>query len=109
MTHKFDQLTVCVTQSLARTFLCLAVAVQFTSAGWAEDLYVSAAAAPNGDGSAANPYWRITDAVSRARDDRRNVTIPAGETIVIHVGPGIYTGSYSPPGSAGQMELLPIV
>jgi len=89
--------------------MCLALGLQL--AGWAsaEDLHVDAAASANGDGSATNPYWRITDAVSRARNDRLSATIPAAETIVIHVAPGTYVGSYSPPGSATQMELLPIV
>jgi hypothetical protein len=89
--------------------MCLALTLQL--AGWAsaEDIYVDAAASANGNGSAANPYWRITDAVNRARNDRLSATIPAGETIVIHVAPGTYVGSYSPPGSATQMELLPIV
>src|SRR5437899_2054448 len=89
--------------------ICLALASQL--AGWAsaEDIYVDAVALTNGDGSAANPYWRITDAVNRARNDRLSASVPADETIVIHVAPGIYVGSYSPPGSASQMELLPIV
>src|SRR5262249_5529229 len=60
-------------------------------------------------GGAANPYWRITDAVTRARNDRQSATIPANETIVIHVAAGTYVGSYNPSGSAAQMELLPIV
>jgi len=87
----------------------LVVAAQFASPVRAEDLYVNAAASTTGNGSAASPYWRITDAVNRARDDRQTGAIPAGETIVIHVAPGTYTGSYNPPGSARQMELLPIV
>src|SRR5262245_24359942 len=60
----------------------------------AKDLYVDVAASPNGDGSAASPYWRITDAVNRARNDRRIAVIPAAERITIHVAVGTYRGSY---------------
>src|SRR5437016_13608541 len=109
MNDKFAELAKGLAQSVRSALLFLVVVAQFAGAGRAEDLYVNAAAVSNGDGSAAKPYWRITDAVSRARDDRRNATIPAGETIVIHVAPGTYMGSYSPSGSAVQMELLPIV
>src|SRR6266566_8852281 len=109
MSDKFDELAKDVAHFFTRASLWLALAAQFALPSRAEYLYVSAAASSAGDGSAASPYWSITDAVSRARDDRRNATIPAGETIVIHVAPGAYMGSYSPPGSAGQMELLPIV
>src|SRR5260370_21009305 len=72
-------------------------------------LYVDASAAQNGDGSQRNPYWRITDAVVRARalrqEDRENdAEAPAvrenkndeEEKIVIHVMPGTYVGSYNP-------------
>jgi hypothetical protein len=95
--------------ALKFSFVCLASALPMAGVAWGEDLYVDAAAPPNGDGSPTNPYWRITDAVDRTRDDRQNAVIPASETIVIHVAPGTYLGSYSPPGSATQMELLPIV
>src|SRR5262245_39645949 len=95
--------------ALMSSLLCLAFLSQPARPARAEDVYVDAAGSPNGDGSAANPYWRITDAVNRARDDRQNATIPTTETIVIHVAPGTYIGSYSPPGSARQMELLPLV
>ncbi|HTL54322.1 MAG TPA: hypothetical protein VL361_01530 [Candidatus Limnocylindrales bacterium] len=95
--------------ALAFSLKCFVVALLWAGSSPAEDLYVDVTASPNGDGSAGNPYWRITDAVNRARSDRQGATIPAGETIVIHVAPGTYIGSYSPPGSARQMELLPIV
>jgi hypothetical protein len=108
MNVKVDELAKNVAKSVTRTLLCLALSggVAFVRA---EDLYVNVAASPDGDGSAANPYWRITDAVTRARSDRQSAAIPPGETIVIHVAPGTYVGSYSPPGSATQVELLPIV
>src|SRR5438874_7801312 len=111
MNNKFDELAKGLAQAVTRrgALLCLAVVVQFASQVLAEDLYVSAAASSTGNGSAASPYWRITDAVNRARYDRHNAIIPASETIVIHVAPGTYTGSYNPPGSARQMELLPVV
>ena len=65
-----------------RTLLCLAVAAQLAQVLIAEDLYVSAAATPDGDGSLAHPYWRITDAVVRARNDRQrtldHIEMPVG-------------------------------
>lgn len=94
---------------ITSSLLCLFLVLQLAGLARAEDLYVDVTALPNGNGSAGNPYWRITDAVNRARSDRQSGTIPAAETIVIHVAPGTYVGSYSPPSSAIQMELLPIV
>jgi hypothetical protein len=73
-------------------------------------LYVDAAATENGDGSRHRPFWRITDAVERARvlqqeDSGRK------ERIVIEVGPGTYTGSYesSDLASNPRLEPLPII
>ena len=109
MNDKFDELAKGMAQSVTRALLCLAVAAQFASPARAEDLYVNAAAASSGDGSAANPYWRIGDAVSRARTDRQNAATPADETIVIHVAPGTYMGSFDSPGANKQLELLPVV
>jgi hypothetical protein len=109
MNDKFDKLVKKLCPSVTRAVLCLGLAAQFARTSPAEDLYVNAASSPNGDGSAAKPYWRITDAVTRARNDRQSAVIPLSETIVIHVAPGTYIGSYSPSGSAKQMELLPIV
>jgi hypothetical protein len=64
-----------------------------------------------GDGSYANPYRRITDAVVRARSDREAGAIPPEMAIRIHVAPGTYVGSFFPEGLAGHpdFELLPIV
>jgi len=73
-------------------------------------LYVDAAATENGDGSRHRPFWRITDAVVRARvlrqDDSRQE-----ERIAIHVRPGAYIGSYDPSHLASnpRLELLPII
>ena len=55
MNDKFDELAKGLGRSVKRTLLCLAVAAQLTSPGQAGDLYVNAAAASSGDGSAANP------------------------------------------------------
>ncbi len=64
-------------------------------------LYVDASAAQNGDGSQRNPYWRITDAVVRARtlrqEDGEGGDDDNEKRIVIHVLPGTYTGMYGPP------------
>jgi hypothetical protein len=109
MNDQFHNLSRGVADPLVRLSFYLALSVYFASQVSAEDIYVDAGGSSTGDGSAPNPYWRITDAVNRARGDRQNAAIPAGETIVIHVAPGSYVGSYSPPGSARQMELLPIV
>jgi hypothetical protein len=94
---------------ITSSLLCLSFVLHVAGSVSAEDLYVDVTASPNGDGSATQPYWRITDAVNRARADHQNATIAANETIVIHVAPGLYVGSYNPSGSAAQMELLPIV
>jgi hypothetical protein len=73
-------------------------------------LYVDAAATENGDGSRHRPFWRITDAVERARvlrqEDSRHE-----KRIVIHVLPGIYTGSYhsSHLSDNPRLEPLPII
>src|SRR5258708_17961441 len=68
------------------------------------DLYVDAAATYNGDGSRERPYWRITDAVLRARALRQEDTDDKVKSpkdgddeekrIVIHVLPATYVGSY---------------
>ena len=68
----------------------------------ATSLFVDAAAPPNGDGSPGHPFVRITDAVERARDIRRD----SAAQIVIHVAPGVYVGSYTSTGPG--IEPLPI-
>src|SRR5437879_5470547 len=84
----------------------LGVAPVFVASVQAEDVYVSAAAKTNGNGSAARPYWRITDAIVRARSDRNTNAIPATETITVHVAAGTYSGSFLTPGP--RIEILPI-
>ncbi len=73
-------------------------------------LYVDAAARQNGDGSRHRPFWRITNAVARARELRQDDSDPE-ERIFIHVRPGTYVGSYDPVHLANnpRLELLPIV
>ena len=65
-------------------------------------LFVVATAPPNGDGTHEHPFVRITDAVDRARDIRRD----SAAQIVIHVAPGVYVGSYTSTGPG--IEPLPI-
>ena len=107
-------------QSTANRFFCFAITsatfcltagALFVGLTRAENLYVDAVAAPNGDGSSARPYWRITDAVLRARGDRRNAVIPAKERITIYVAAGTYYGSYDAQklGANPQWEMLPII
>ncbi len=73
-------------------------------------LYVDAAATENGDGSRHRPFWRITDAVVRARELRQDDSDPE-ERIFVHVRPGTYVGSYDPSHLANnpRLELLPII
>jgi hypothetical protein len=73
-------------------------------------LYVDAAATENGDGSRHSPFWRITDAVVRARTLRQEDS-GHEERIIIRVRPGTYAGSYEPSDLARdpRLELLPIV
>src|SRR5579871_3008621 len=92
--------------SMGLTLLAV-LAVGFAVPAEGEDLYVNASAPSNGSGTASSPYWRITDAVVRARSDRQNSVIPLSETITIHVASGTYTGSFS--ASGPQLEALPIV
>jgi hypothetical protein len=72
--------------------------------------YVDAAATQNGDGSRHRPFWRITNAVVRARALREEESHHE-EGIVIHVRPGTYVGSYDPAHLADnpRLELLPII
>ena len=75
------------------------------------DFYVAASGALNGDGSVANPYRRITDAVARARADRATGVVPPEEEIQIHVAPGTYVGSFDPTQLQNhpEYEVLPII
>jgi hypothetical protein len=78
----------------------------------AVDLYVSASApVAGGDGSFANPYRRITDALVRARADRASGAIAPEMPIRIHVAPGTYVGTFFDFFLEGhpEYEQLPIV
>src|SRR5690349_17274518 len=79
------------------TLLVLAIPLLLARPALAEHrtLYVDAAATENGDGSRHRPFWRITDAVVRARELRQEERHHE-RRIVIHVLPGTYTGSYNP-------------
>ena len=94
----------------AFTLLLLALPMLLAQAAQAEDtrLFVDAVATQNGDGSRDNPFWRITDAVERARALRQE---DHEKRIVIDVLPGTYTGSYDPAHlpSNPKLELLPII
>jgi hypothetical protein len=71
-------------------------------------LYVDCAATSRGDGSAARPYWRITDALEGARILRNW----SPGRITISVAPGICSGNFEtqPTGQTTRPpELLPLV
>ncbi len=85
--------------ALALAFFAAAPAL----AGASIDIYVNAAAPPGGDGSAASPHARLTDAVVQARAARAK----SGKRIVIHVAAGTYVGSYK--NSGPKIEPLPII
>jgi hypothetical protein len=71
-------------------------------------VYVDCAATYRGNGSVGSPYWRITDALEKARALRRGSLLP----ISIRVAPGICSGNFETQ-PAGQTtrppELLPLV
>ena len=94
------------------TLLGLALPIFFARPAMAEHrtLYVDAAAAENGDGSRHRPFWRITDAVERARALRQEDSRHE-ERIVIHVLPGIYAGTFDSTHLADnpKLEPLPII
>ena len=95
---------------LIRVLLCL-VATQFGASARAADIFVDANAAAGGDGSAALPYVRITDAVGRARQLRQGGAIRLRERIMIHVAAGNYVGTFNPNplDNNGNKEVLPIL
>ncbi len=71
-------------------------------------VYVDCAATSRGNGSAKRPYWRITDALDRARQLRREDP----RRIVIRVAAGICSGNFEtqPTGQTTRPpELLPLV
>ena len=118
MNNKFDELA----RSLAVTrhgalkkfglgLAGLAVAALFVGQAHAADLFADSSVSVNGDGSAARPYWRITDAVERARLLRQSAAIPSSERIVILVASGTYLGSKenSVLKQNPRLEVLPIV
>src|ERR1043166_6751220 len=102
MNDQFDELTKGFAQSVTRRgalkkfgvgLAGFALVALFVVPAHAADLYADASVTVNGDGTAARPYWRITDAVARARLLRRTAAIPLSERIIIHVAPGAYLGS----------------
>src|SRR6266404_9380526 len=97
--------------SFTRTLLCLALAAHCAESIRAADLYVDTSANSDGDGTAARPYWRITDAVERARLLRQGASILPSELIVIHVAAGAYLGSKEPSILAKnpRYEVLPVL
>jgi Right handed beta helix region len=79
-----------------------------TEASSPTTVYVDCAAASRGNGSAARPYWRITDALEKARALRRR----SPGRITVRVAPGNCSGNFETQ-PAGQEtrppELLPLV
>lgn len=79
-----------------------------TATSLSSTLYVDCAATSRGNGSAARPYWRITDALERARALRRG----SSGRITIRVAPGTCSGNFETQPSeptARPPELLPLV
>ena len=91
--------------------LCLGLAGAALARPSTVSLYVATSGALDGDGSIANPYRRITDAIERARADRERGIILPEQTIQIRVAPGTYVGSYDPAAleSHPEYEVLPII
>ncbi len=79
-----------------------------TAASSSTTVYVDCAATSRGNGSAARPYWRITDALEKARALRRRSPQP----ITIRVATGTCSGNFEAQ-PADQTtrppELLPLV
>jgi hypothetical protein len=75
------------------------------------NLYVSAGAAPGGNGSAAAPYRRITDAGAAARTLRTSPSENRGTAVVVWVAPGQYVGSsdWATLARNPALEPLPII
>jgi hypothetical protein len=99
--------------SISRHILSVAVSMLVLAQPALADrkhLYVDATATENGDGSRHRPFWRISDAVVRARELRQEDPRHEGR-IVIRVLPGAYTGSYDASHLARnpRLELLPII
>jgi hypothetical protein len=79
-----------------------------TTASSPAKVYVDCTATSRGNGSAARPYWRITDALKKARALRREIQ----GRITIRVAPGTCSGNFEtqPTGqSTRPLELLPLV
>lgn len=74
----------------------------------AEDIFVNGGNLAGGDGSSANPFPTITQALVKARVDRP--ALPSTEMIIIHVAhvAGGYRGTYNTPVPEG-FEPLPLI
>jgi hypothetical protein len=104
-----------VTASLVFGIVIRASAAPTSLAQWGETatslsstLYVDCAARSRGNGAPAHPYWRITDALERARLLRRSTNT----RLTISVAPGTCSGNFEPqPTGQGSRppELLPLV
>jgi hypothetical protein len=120
MTDQFDELTKSMAQSVTRRgalkkfgvgLAAMVLASLLADQSHAADLYVDANAAAGGDGSAAAPYVRITDAVVCARHLRQTGAISSAERIIVHVAAGNYSGTFNsnPLDNNGNKEVLPII
>ncbi len=96
-----------VTCRLALVPLCALLITAFEGRALGQSIFVRAGAPPGGNGSAENPYRRITDAVVEARTIRHT----ANKRIIIHIAPGTYVGSYDAAALGGNpaLEILPII
>ena len=91
-----------------KTYLTLNLAICLALAGvslaGAADLYVDANGAHGGDGSAAAPDSRITDAVGRARQLRASELIRVSEPILVHVAAGNCVGPSMKPTLSAKLQ-----
>lgn len=79
-----------------------------TASSVSSTLYVDCAATSRGNGDAAHPYWRITDALERARLLRRSTSA----RLTISVASGTCSGNFEPQPKGQRTrppELLPLV
>ena len=107
MKSQFLKNSATISARLALVSLCALLLTAFQGRALARSIFVNAGAFPGGDGSAATPYNRITDAVIQARTIRHT----SSERIIIHVALGTYVGSYDAAALRNNpdLEILPII
>ena len=71
-------------------FLITLVAVMATNVCAARDVYVSADAAANGDGTQRTPFQTLTEARDFLRAARLANEPNSNDTVTVHIGNGVY-------------------